>query len=92
MFFKEKIQPLSWLDPLLCIVEQLLATRIIARSRELAEHVDGIFEHCDHQAALAIVLGAPSDPIEVLRGEHRVRREEPGDPLFCSRCNVAIFH
>src|SRR6516162_2995868 len=79
------------LDPLLRIVEELLATRI-ARSRELAEHVDGIFEHCDHQAALAIVLGPASDPIEVLRGEHRVRREEAGHPVFCSRCDVAIFH
>src|SRR5262249_9680853 len=79
------------LDPLLRILEELLATRI-ARSREFAEHIDGIFEHCDHQAALAIVLGPASDPIEVLRGEHRVRREEAGDPVFCSRCDVAIFH
>src|SRR5262249_60855095 len=41
------------LDPLLGIVEELLPTRV-ARSRELAEDVDGVLEHCDHQAALAI--------------------------------------
>src|SRR5215475_9731660 len=79
------------LDPLLGVVEELLPSSI-ACSRQLAEHIDGVLEHCDHQAALTVILGPARNPVEVLRGEHGIWREEAGDPFLCSRCDVAIFH
>ena len=92
MFSNEKIHDaIVALDPLLGVVEELLPAGI-ACPRQLAVHVDRVLEHRDHQAALAVVLGPASHPVEVLRGQHGVGHEEAGDPVFGSRCDVSIFH
>src|SRR5256712_9116123 len=68
------------LDPLLGLVEELLAAGVL-RPGLLAVHVDRVLEHGDHETALAVMLAAPADPIEELRRQQGVGLEEPGQPL-----------
>src|SRR2546428_2820517 len=68
------------LDPLLGLVEELLAAGVL-RPGLLAVHVDRVLEHGDHETALAVMLAAPADPIEELRRQQGVGLEEPGQPV-----------
>jgi hypothetical protein len=88
---REDPRAVGALDPVLGVLEELLAA-CVTRARELAVHIHRVFQHRDHQAALAVVLRPPGDPVEVLRRQDGVGHEQLGHPLLRSSGDVSISH
>src|SRR5262249_24728636 len=77
------------LDPLLRLLEELLAARI-ARAGLPSIHVDGVLEHSDHESPLAVVLGPAAYAIEELRRQQRIGLEHRPEPLV--GCVFTFLH